>query len=172
MLLTLITAAQASGERNVQAIGQRVDENAEKLVTALDPPCARLPGTATLLRARRVGDVAALEDRLARVAAGARPVPPPPATWHRRLAGSAKPSTARRCGGVNRHGASVHLVGLVRHTDGVVLGQVVVADKSNEIIAAPRPLAGRDLIGTATTMDTLLALCPRYPITGLPLQPV
>ena len=58
--------------------------------------------------------------------------------------------------GANRHGAKVHLVSLVRHADAVVLGQVRVADKSNEITAAPRLLAGRDLTGTVTTMDALL----------------
>jgi predicted transposase YbfD/YdcC len=58
--------------------------------------------------------------------------------------------------GANRHGTQVHLVGLVRHDDGRVLGQVAVADKSNEITAAPRLLAGRDLRGTVTTVDALL----------------
>ena len=58
--------------------------------------------------------------------------------------------------GANRHGATVHLVSLVRHADGVVLGQVRVADKSNELTAAPGLLAGRDLTGTVTTMDALL----------------
>jgi len=38
-------------------------------------------------------------------------------------------------------------VRLVRHSDALVLGQVRVADKSNEITAAPRLLAGRDLPG-------------------------
>src|SRR3712207_8330360 len=46
---------------------------------------------------------------------------------------------------------------LVRHGDGRVLGQVAVAHKSNEITAAPRLLAGRDLTGTVTTMDAQLA---------------
>jgi len=59
--------------------------------------------------------------------------------------------------GANRHGARVHLVSLVRHADGRVLGQVAVADKSNEITAAPPLLAGRELAGTVTTMDALLA---------------
>jgi predicted transposase YbfD/YdcC len=58
--------------------------------------------------------------------------------------------------GANRHGAQVHLVSLVRHADGRVLGQVAVADKSNEITAAPRLLARRDLAGTVTTADALL----------------
>jgi predicted transposase YbfD/YdcC len=59
--------------------------------------------------------------------------------------------------GANRHGAQVSLVSVVRHDDGRVLAQRAVADKSNEITAAPRLLAGRDLTGTVTTVDALLA---------------
>lgn len=50
---------------------------------------------------------------------------------------------ASNCG-AHTHGAKVHLVSLVRHTDGVVLGQMAVDQKSNEITAVPRLLAGRD----------------------------
>jgi predicted transposase YbfD/YdcC len=59
--------------------------------------------------------------------------------------------------GVRRYGRSLHLVSLVRHGSGVVLNQVAVADKSNEITAVPHLLAKRDLTGTVTTMDALLA---------------
>jgi predicted transposase YbfD/YdcC len=58
--------------------------------------------------------------------------------------------------GANRHGAQVHLVSLVRHDDARVLRQVAVAEKSNEITAAPRLLADRDLTGAVVTMDALL----------------
>jgi predicted transposase YbfD/YdcC len=156
LLLTLIVAAMASDQRNVRAIGQWVAEHAEDLIAALAPPRGRLPSTATLRRALRAVDVPALEDRLARFVAGSAPPPPPdpappPAPW----IGLAIDGKAVR--GANRHGAALHLVGLVRHADGVVLGEVAVADKSNEITAAPRLLAGRDLTGTVTTMDALLA---------------
>ncbi len=77
------------------------------------------------------------------------PAPAPP-----RWVGQAVDGKAVR--GANRHRAQVHLVGLVRHGDGVVLGHVRVADKSNESTAAPRLLAGRDLTGTVTTLDALL----------------
>jgi predicted transposase YbfD/YdcC len=156
LLLTLIAAAMASGERNVRAIGQWAAERADELVAALAPPRGRLPSTATLRRALRLVDAAALEERLARFLAGAPPPPPAepapaPAPW----IGLAIDGKAVR--GANRHGAALHLVGLARHADGVVLGQVAVAEKSNEIAAAPRLLAGRDLTGTVTTMDALLA---------------
>jgi len=58
--------------------------------------------------------------------------------------------------GANLHGASCHLVGLVRHADGGVLGQVAVGAKTNESTAVPGLLAGRDLRGGVVTMDALL----------------
>ena len=158
LLLALIAAAVASGQQNLRAIGQWVAEHAEELVAALDPPRGRLPSTATLRRALRAVDVAALEQQLAALAAGLAappttdPAARPPAAdpWR----GQAIDGKAVR--GANRQGADLHLVGLVRHGDGVVLGQVAVAEKSNEITAAPRLLAGRDLTGTVTTGDALL----------------
>jgi predicted transposase YbfD/YdcC len=150
LLLALIAAALASGHQNLRAIGQWVEEHAAELVAVLDPPRGRLPSTATLRRALRAVDVAALEGCLAALAAGL-PAPPAAAPWR----GQALDGKAVR--GANRHGAGVHLLGLVRHADGVVLGQAAVADKDNEIAAAPGLLAGRDLTGTVTTMDALLA---------------
>jgi predicted transposase YbfD/YdcC len=157
LLLTLIAAALASGERNVRAIGQWVSERADALQSLLAPTCRRMPSTTTLRRALRTVDVAILEERLAAVSAGrADPVAAAPAVaaegaW----SGQAVDGKAVR--GANRHGAAVHLVSLVRHADARVLGQVAVADKSNELTAVPRLLAGRDLTGTVTTMDAQLA---------------
>ena len=162
VLLTLIGAALVSGEQGLRAIAQWVSEHAEELRPLVDLPPGRVPSPATLRRAVRAVDVAALEERIARFvahlpepaadSAPAAPVDqPPPAPW----AGQAVDGKAVR--GANRHGAQVHLVGLVRHDDGRVLGQVAVAAKSNEITAVPRLLARRDLTGTVTTMDALLA---------------
>jgi predicted transposase YbfD/YdcC len=155
LLLTLIAAALASGERNVRAIGQWTAEHADELVAALDPPCGRLPSASTLRRALRAMDAGQLEERVARFVAGVAPPPvgaePAPPPW----AGQAIDGKAVR--GANKQGAALHVVALARHADGVVLGQVPVAAKSNEITAAPRLLAGRDLTGTVTTMDALLA---------------
>jgi predicted transposase YbfD/YdcC len=72
-------------------------------------------------------------------------------------AGTGQAVDGKAVRGANRHGADLHLVGLVRHADGAVLGQAAVPDKGNEITAAPRLLAGRDLTGTVTTMDAQLA---------------
>jgi predicted transposase YbfD/YdcC len=157
LLLTLITAALASGQRGGRAIGQWVTEHAAELVEALDPPRRRLPSPATLRRALRTVDVVALEARIAGFVAGLPAAPPAGSAAHpaRPWVGQALDGKAVR--GANRHGAAVHLVSLVRHADGQVLGQVAVAQKSNEITAAPRLLDGCDLRGTVTTMDAQLA---------------
>ena len=160
VLLTLIAAALVSGQQGMRAIGQWVVEHAEELWPLLDLPPGRVPSPATLRRAVRTVDVAALEDRIGRFVAGlpTRPVAalasaPPP----RRPAWVGLALDGKAVRGANRHGTQVHLVGLVRHDDGRVLAQRAVADKSNEITAAPRLLAGRDLTGTVTTLDALLA---------------
>lgn len=156
VLLTLIAAALVSGQQGMRAIGQWAAEHAEELGPLLGLAPGRVPSTATLRRVVRAVDLAALETQLAAFVA-ALPAPPPataaapaPLPW----LGQAIDGKAVR--GANRHGAKVHLVSLVRHDDGRVLGQVAVADKSNEITAAPRLLARQDLRGTVTTMDALL----------------
>lgn len=146
LILVRIGAALLSGPRNVRAIGQWVAERNEELAALLHPPQGRLPSTPTLRRALRAVDIEALGQRIAAGPRGA----PAPARW----VGQAVDGKAVR--GANSHGAQVHLVGLVRHGDGGVLGQVRVADKSSEITAAPRLLTGRDRTGTVTPMDALL----------------
>jgi predicted transposase YbfD/YdcC len=161
VLLTLLGAALVSGEQGLRAIAQWVAEHAEELRPLVALPPGRVPSAATLRRAVRTVDIAALEERIACFVA-ALPAPPPavppvpaappaPPPW----VGLALDGKAVR--GANRHGAGVHLVSLVRHDDGRVLGQVAVADKSNELTAAPRLLGRRDLAGTVTTMDARLA---------------
>lgn len=160
VLLTLIAAALVSGQQGMRAIGQWVREHAEELGPALDLAPGRVPSAATLRRAVHRIDLAALEEALARfVAALPAPPPPAPAAAPRPLpaagwVGLALDGKAVR--GANRHGAQVHLLGLVRHDDSRVLGQVAIADKGNEITAAPRLLAGYALTGTVTTTDAML----------------
>jgi predicted transposase YbfD/YdcC len=154
VVLTLIGAALLSGQQGVRAIGQWVRERAEDLRALLRPPRGRLPSTSTLRRALRAVDLEALEGRLAQFAQGLAAPAAPAGAAAPRWAGQALDGKALR--GASRHGASVHLVSLTRHADGVVLGQVAVDGKSNEITAAPRLLAGRDLAGTVTTVDALL----------------
>lgn len=159
VLLTVIAAALVSGQQGMRAIGQWVAEHADELGPVLGLAPGRVPSAATLRRAVRAVDLGALEERLAVFVAALPPPPPPDPTAVPTLAplpwlGLALDGKAVR--GANRHGAAVHLLSLVRHDDGRVLGQVAVADKSNEITAAPRVLARQNLRGTVTTMDALL----------------
>ncbi len=146
LLLTLIAAALLSGQQHGRGIGQWVREHTEALHAGLGWTGPRLPSEATLRRALRHIDLVALEARLAQFSADV------PLTASGLVGQALDGKTVR---GVRAHGRTVHVVSLVRH-DGIVLAQTAVADKSNEITAAPRLLAGRDLQGTVTTMDAEL----------------
>jgi predicted transposase YbfD/YdcC len=150
LLLTVVAAAVASGQRNLRAIGQWVHEHADEVLPALDPPHGRLPSPATLRRVVRAVDLTALEAQVSAFVAGL----PGPAPTVAGLIGYALDGKAVR--GANRQGARVHLVSLARHGDGQVLAQCAVASKSNEITAAPRLLAERALDGLVLTMDAQL----------------
>jgi len=150
LLLTLVSAALASGQRSGRGIGQWVREQAETLAVLLERPERRLPSEATLRRAVRGVDVAALEDHLG--AFGAQQ--PVPAEEGAGLQGLALDGKEVR--GTRAHGVVTHLLSLARH-DGTVLGEMAVASKTNEITAAPQLLAGRDLAGAVVTVDALLA---------------
>ena len=153
LLLTLIAAALVGGHRSQHAIGQWVTEHGHELLTQLPIPQRPLPSASTLRRALLAIDVDRLEERIAQFVLGLdQAVPPPPTTgaWH----GQAVDGKAVR--GANRHGAKLHLVSLVRHGSARVRKQVRVREKSNEITAVPELLAGLDLRGTVTTMDSLL----------------
>jgi hypothetical protein len=132
-------------------------EHAAELGPLVGLLAGQVPSAATLRRAERAVDLAALEAQIAAFVARL-PVPPaaPPAARFPAVpslpwVGLALDGKAMR--GANSHGARVYLGGLVRHDDGRVLGQVAVSDKSNESTAALQLLAGQDLAGTVTTMD-------------------
>lgn len=60
--------------------------------------------------------------------------------------------------GSRKHGAPLtHLLAAVSHRPGVTLGQVAVAERTNEITAIPAPLRGLLLRGWVVTVDALLA---------------
>lgn len=146
LLLVLISAALVSGQPHGRAIGQWVREHAEPLRSALDWSDRHWPSEATLRRVLRAVDVDALERCLRHIAL---PASAPPGA----LVGQAIDGKTVR--GALAHGQRIHLVSLVRHS-GVVLAQLAVADKANEIVAAPQLVADQDLTGTVTTMDALL----------------
>ena len=158
LLLTLVSSALASGERNGHGIATWVTERTAILLVWLRPERGRLPSESTLRRALRQLDVAVLEQRVAQYT---RPIAVA-AELHSAvispqgdiLHGQALDGKAVR--GAGAHGQPTHLVSLVQHTSAVTLAQVAVEQKRNEISAAPALLQGRAGPGTVTTMDALL----------------
>ena len=181
IVLAVLCAAVASGQRSVRAIAQWAKEHEAELIQHLQPTRLRLPSAATLYRVMRSVDVASVEDHLTRFsygqeAAAARAKPKaveaarakpkaqdkrvqdkqkkPQLQGRQRFVGQSVDGKELR--GARAHGRPICLVSLVRHGTGTVLAQRAVDQKSNEITAVPHLLGGRDLRGTVTTMDALL----------------
>ncbi len=158
VILTLIVLAMVSGQRTAHAIADWVVQHADELRTQVEASTRGLPRESTFRRALRAIPAETLErliaqftTRLAAPAAAPTPAPSPSAPgWH----GQAVDGKAVR--GVAQHGSALWLVSLVQHGNGIILTQTAVDQKSNEITAVPRLLAGRDLTGTVTTMDARL----------------
>lgn len=144
VLLTLVTAALASGQQHPTAMIQWVEEHADQLRQHI---WERLPSGATLRRAMQHVDVTDLEDRL--WAWTEAHLSPPTQLLHARALDG---KTVR---GAGRHGVAVHLVAEVAHGSGVVVWQQAVAEKSNEIPLVQRMLTNRSLHGHLFTMDAL-----------------
>jgi predicted transposase YbfD/YdcC len=149
LVLTLVSAALASGNHTGRAIGQWVGEHQDDLARDLGRTQRPLPSESTLRRALRSVDVGALEERLSLLSDGQRESSAVP-TWE----GVAVDGKEVR--GARAHGRVVHLLSAVRH-DGIVLKQTAVLSKSNEITGAPTLLKGLDLRGKVVTVDALLA---------------
>lgn len=150
LLLTLVSAALASGQRNGRAIGQWVREHQVELTRAVGWEGRALPSEATLRRAVRAVDVTALEEKIGAFVGERRPRTRARPRWE----GIALDGKELR--GALAHRQPVHLVAAVRH-DGLVLTQTLVSRKGNEITASPRLLRRLDLRGKVVTMDALLA---------------
>ena len=159
LLLLLLAAALLSGQSTVRAMADWLRWQCDPLRAALPVPPVRLPSAATLYRALRLLDVTALEAALAAYTAALLPPPPPPAT-----APAAPPRPALRgvaldgktVRGALTHGHACHLVSLVDHHHALVLRQVRVPAKTNEIPAARALLRGALLRECVLTMDALL----------------
>jgi predicted transposase YbfD/YdcC len=150
LLLTLIGAALVSGQQTAAAMAQWIAEHAgEWQAWWPTGAAARVPSAATIRRTLRRLEPEGLEAGLAAFMAQVVP-PPSPQAAVRPLAVDGK---AVR--GAQAHGARIHLVSLVTHRTALVLGQVAVAEKSNEIPAARALLTGRDLQGCLITLDAL-----------------
>jgi predicted transposase YbfD/YdcC len=157
LLLTLVRSALASGERSGHGIATWVAEHATTLLLWLHPERGRLPSEATLRRALRRVDVAALEQQLAHYTHSFQDAAPGQcliSPHDEILQGQALDGKAVR--GACAHGVPTHLLSLVQHATGLTLAQVAVEHKSNEITAAPALLKGRVGPGTVTTLDALL----------------
>lgn len=146
-LLTVVTAAIAAGEQTVRAIADWVKARETELVERLAPRCGRVPSLATLERVLwRVGREALEEAVRTHAQAHGEPEPGD-------LPGLAADGKVQR--GLTAHGDSLCLVSVVCHDSGVVLSQVAVPDKTNEITALPAALAPLDLAGRVLTVDAL-----------------
>jgi len=156
LLMTLIAWAMVAGQRSGHGIAHWVELHRETLIEQLALPYDRLPSEPTLRRVLRFVDVLKLEERLAclRENQAIDQTETPPASESAERVGQAIDGKALR--GAAHHGRPITLVGRVVHGTAEVLGEVAVADKSNEITAVPELLAGQDLTGTVTTMDALL----------------
>jgi predicted transposase YbfD/YdcC len=156
-LLTLITAALASGQKTVHAIADWVKLHADELRESLKPPQDHLPSESTFYRTLRMIDLAALEAQWADFAEVRATENADSAIITTRegkvLYGQALDGKEVR--GSQAHGQPLTLVSLVQHGTGIALAQVETDTKSNEIPAAAQLLAGRDLTNTVTTSDAL-----------------
>jgi predicted transposase YbfD/YdcC len=157
-LLTLICAALAGGQKTGHAIAHWIELHATPLLESLQPPRPSVPSEATIYRTLRYIDVQTLEQRIGCYAQDLAAEMPTSGTITTPsgevLQGQALDGKELR--GVRAHGQPLCLVSLVQHGSGIVLDQIAVDQKSNEITAVPQLLAGRELRGTVTTMDALL----------------
>lgn len=156
LILSLIAMAVSSGATTARGIGRWVRSHQEELLAQLQP-LRGLPSEATLRRGLAEMPVAHLEKQISLYVQAANQMEPEAQAEpgsEGGLMGLAIDGKAVR--GVRRYGRKLHLVSLVAHGRGVVLNQMAVADKHNEISAVPALLEGRDLRGTVITMDALL----------------
>lgn len=158
LLLALINAGLASGQKTPRALADWVREHAAELLATLQPAKARLPSATTLWRVLKKVDAVAVEEQVAQHHqaldaddAPAHQVRAANGTW---LVGQAVDGKELR--GTKAHGEPHCLVSLVRHGSAYTLGHEDVPGKGHEIQAVHRLLTGRDLTGTVTTMDALL----------------
>lgn len=175
VVLTLCAAAVLAGMRSFTAIaGWVADVPAEVLAQFYSRPGAVFPSKTTLWRVLTGADATAVDTAVGawlvqraaqRAAQGAGSAPtaggghtttPGPGS---RLVGVAVDGKTVR-GAINDEGQQVHLLAAATHTDSLVLGQVEVGAKSNEIpMFAPLlhslATAGVDLGGVVITADAL-----------------
>jgi hypothetical protein len=157
-ILALACAALLCGYRSYSAIaewGRHYDDPA--LLRALGFTHTPTPCAATLFHVFRRLDRADFEARVGAwaetVLQATAPAPPPAGAG----AGEGVALDGKTLRGSQKQGApGAHLLSAVSHRLGLTLGQVSVADKTNEIAAVPILLTGLVLEGRVFTMDALL----------------
>ena len=158
-LLTLLSAALATGQRRLSEIHAWVQAHGDELLAPWGQRVPRLPSYATLRRVVVQVDVQQVETA---VAAHSQQLPDPglasapacPAEPGSALQGQALDGKTAR--GPLAHGEPrTDLVSLVRHRDGRVLAQARVPLLRREQTVVPQLLAGRDLTGVVITVDAL-----------------
>jgi len=145
LILLLLVLGLLQGEETPYGIGMWVQANAEQLREALQPARGYLPSFSTLYRALQAMDIEKVKHRLG-LCDNREGTPV--------LQGVALDGKSIR--GVWKFGARVHVLSLVCHEPPVILAQVEVGAKENEISAAPALLAKVDLRQKVVTADALL----------------
>jgi hypothetical protein len=124
VILAVICAALVSGHQSGRAIGQWSREHAKELLCGLRPKRGRLPSEATLRRALRSIDVAALEARLIDFGLHqAAPLTGCIISPHGEVL-QAQAIDGKTVCGASAHGSKLHLVSLVAHQRGCVRHRV------------------------------------------------
>ncbi|EFC82589.1 ISAs1 family transposase [Parafrankia sp. EUN1f] len=146
VVLTLATCAVLAGARSFTAIGEWAADAGLAVADLLG--IVRVPDTSTFRRVFTALDADALDTVLG---AWATAVTSPAAGMQRRVAVDGKTVRGSRAG----DSPGRHLLAALDHDTGVVLGQVAVDAKTNEIPTLPVLLAGLDLTGVIVTADAL-----------------
>lgn len=156
-LLTVLCMGLVSGQKTVWAIAQWAKLHSFRILSQLRPPYRGIPSASTLYRAVNQIDIEALEAIMAIYGQGV-------GCQLLKMAGGLQWSErgwyglavdGKEIRGASKHGAKVHLVSLVQHGSGVILGQRRVLEKAYEPHALSELLQGRDLSGVVVTMDAL-----------------
>lgn len=155
VILTVICMAMVDGQKNAWAIGCWAKHRSAMLCARLNT--TGIPSCSTIYRALRYLDVDALEAYIAAYGEHVDAQEPEIGALEgpvgERLRGQSVDGKEIR--GANAHGVQVRLLGLVRHDKATILGQRRVAEGHNESSTLPSLLAGRELMGTVTTLDAM-----------------
>lgn len=147
VLLAVALAAVLTGARSFVAIGEWATDTDPGVLERLGVKTARIPCEATLRRAVTGADAA----MLARVVGAFLFTRTATVAGRRVIAVDGKTVRGARAGAA----AAPHLVAAYDHDTGVVLGQLAVAAKSNEIPTVRDLLACFDLSGVVVTADAM-----------------